>query len=114
TIIPVNYQGEINLNSKQFILEKNVFDVFSNENTEKLLKKISPDKIFVFGVATDYCVEAAVLGLIRRYNNVSIITDAVKGIYEYKCYRFFEEAENLGITLSTTDELLKGKLCVLQ
>ena len=48
----------------QIIIEKETFDVFSNPNTLDILKRLNPGKVVVFGVATDYCVKAAVLSLI--------------------------------------------------
>ncbi len=61
----------------QIILEKQDFDVFSNPMTEKLLKALPPRAV-VFGVATEYCVRAACLGLRRNNVQTVMISDAVR------------------------------------
>ena len=45
----------------QIIVEKQTLDLFDNPITARLLK-ILPKRAVVFGVATEYCVQAACLG----------------------------------------------------
>ena len=61
-------------------LEKQTTDVFSNPNTEELLRNLGADEFVVYGVATDFCVRDAVLGLLKRGYNVSIVGDATRAV----------------------------------
>jgi nicotinamidase/pyrazinamidase len=65
--------------------EKEVYSLFANPLAERFLKALfatfaEPPELFVYGVATDYCVKAAALGLRERGYATTVITDAVAGI----------------------------------
>ena len=54
------------LRGREFLLLKKHFDVFTNPNAEPLLELLDPDEVILFGVATDVCDDAAILGLLDR------------------------------------------------
>lgn len=60
--------------------EKQTFNVFSNPKAERYLQQLQPQKVVVYGVATDYCVKAAVEGLLERRFKVILLTDAIKAV----------------------------------
>ncbi len=63
------------------VILKDAFDVFKgNQHTEEILKRINPDLIVVYGVASDICVNYAVLGLAERGYNVIVVGDAIKSL----------------------------------
>jgi len=64
---------------RQVVVEKATFDVFTNPLTERLVR-VLPPRAVVFGVATEYCVKAACLGLRRLGVQVTLVSDAVRGI----------------------------------
>lgn len=68
--------------SKKFrnlIIRKDAFDVFSgNQNTDNVLKLLAPEKVFVYGVTTNVCVDYAVVGLAERGIDVFVVEDAIK------------------------------------
>jgi nicotinamidase/pyrazinamidase len=64
---------------RQIILQKQTLDVFDNPVTEKLLR-VLPAHAIVFGVATEYCVKLAVLGLRRLGFKVAVIRDAIQSL----------------------------------
>lgn len=68
------------LQHQQVIIEKQTYDVFDNPNTALLLQASGARRFVVFGVATDYCVLAAVLGLLRRGYKVSVVSDAIRAV----------------------------------
>jgi nicotinamidase/pyrazinamidase len=60
--------------------EKVTFSIFDNPSAEALLTSLSDYTFVVYGVATEYCVKAAVLGLCERGFEVIVINDAVAGV----------------------------------
>ncbi|OHB88268.1 MAG: hypothetical protein A3D13_00895, partial [Planctomycetes bacterium RIFCSPHIGHO2_02_FULL_40_12] len=54
------------LDHDQIIIEKQSYDIFGNTNIDKVIIQLYASDYVVFGVATDYCVKLAVLGLLRR------------------------------------------------
>lgn len=91
----------------QMILEKQTLDVFSNPNTEAVLTELGAEKFYVFGVATDYCVRTAVLGLRDRGYSVVVVTDAIRGISKENAEKALEEMKTRGARFTTTEEVLK-------
>jgi nicotinamidase/pyrazinamidase len=69
-------------NAKQFrniVIRKDAFDVFEgNPYTAKILSLLNPDKVFVYGVTTNVCVDKAVCGLVQRGYKVFVFENAIK------------------------------------
>jgi nicotinamidase/pyrazinamidase len=70
---------------RNIIITKDEFDVFTgNKNTDKILSLLTRDltikEIYVYGVATNVCVNFAVMGLLERGYDVVVISDAMKGL----------------------------------
>jgi nicotinamidase/pyrazinamidase len=68
------------LEGREFLLLKKSFDVFTNPHTERLLERLDPDEIVVFGVATDVCDDATIRGFLTRGLNVRFVEDAARGL----------------------------------
>ena len=68
------------LEGREFLLLKKNFDVFTNPHTERLLERLDPDVIVVFGVATDVCDDAAIRGFLARGLKVRFVEDAARGL----------------------------------
>jgi len=60
--------------------EKQTFSLFSNPQAADVLHHLHRKTAVVYGVATEYCVKAAVLGLRERGYNVLVVTDAIAGV----------------------------------
>lgn len=75
-----NYQDLCEIaKCKTIILSKDKFDIFTgNQYVEKLLEIIKPDVVYVSGVASNVCVNYAVLGLLERGIKVNVITNTIK------------------------------------
>jgi nicotinamidase/pyrazinamidase len=71
---------DLYLEGREFLLLKKSFDVFTNPNTERLLERLGPDEIVVFGVATDVCDDAAIRGFLARGLKVRFVEDAARGL----------------------------------
>ena len=63
-------------------LQKRDLDVFNRPDADELIARYNQHQptFVVYGVATDYCVRAAVEGLLRRDCRVAIVVDAVRAI----------------------------------
>ena len=88
------------------VFEKQTYDVMTN-HTLSLYKKhnktvgrdLSSITAIVYGVATDYCVRAAALGLRSMGLQVKVIEDAIRGITPKGVAETFAEFEKQGIEL---------------
>lgn len=91
--------------------EKEVYSLFANPLAEPFLRGLvallpSPPELFVFGVATDYCVKAAALGLAERGYRTALLTDAIAGITPEGTTAALDEMRRAGVRLTTSAELL--------
>ncbi len=94
------------LSGREFLLLKKSFDVFTNLNTERLLERLDPDEIVLFGVATDVCNDAAIRGFLARGRKVRFVEDAARGLDEGRvaaATAFWREG---GVEFSTADEVV--------
>ena len=90
---------------RQIILEKKTFDIFSNPNTIPLFKNI--DTVFVYGVATDYCVKAVCLGLLMLHKKVRLVSDTIKAVSAKEGRKTLKTLIAKGIKLIQTKTLIK-------
>jgi nicotinamidase/pyrazinamidase len=100
-LLPSLIQGK-----RELLLLKKNFDVFTNPNTEPLLAALDPDEIVVFGVATDVCDDAAILGFLRRGRRVRFVEDAARGLDEERVRECTGVWRERGVEFSTVDAML--------
>ncbi len=91
----------------QIVITKNTLNVFSNPNTAAVFDLFFPEEVYVFGVATDYCVKEAVEGLLKRNFSVFIVEDAVKEISQKEKKRLFSFWKNRGVRFIKTNRLIR-------
>ncbi len=101
--------SETVLNHEQIIVEKQSFDIFDNINVDKIVINLDVSDYVVFGVATDYCIKAAVLGLIRRGYKVSLVTDAVKAVTGEGEKGALIEMRDAGVVFVSTQDVIERK-----
>jgi nicotinamidase/pyrazinamidase len=91
------------------VVKKKVFDLFSNQWLEGLRRRgdFDGESCAVFGVATDYCVRACVLGLAEAGARVLLVEDAVRGVAGDTISRTIDEMRAAGVEFTSTDEVLK-------
>jgi nicotinamidase-related amidase len=75
---------------------KTTYDVFENPEFEKFIKEYGVKEAYVMGVATDYCVKAAVLGMIKLGVDCFVITNAIKGVSEDTTKAAMKEMKEAG------------------
>ena len=94
------------LDHEQIIVESQTFDIFESISTDKIVEKLDAHNYVVFGVATDYCVKAAVLGFLKRGYDVSLITDATKAITKEGEEKALKEMKEAGAVFTTTEDIM--------
>ena len=93
---------------ERFLIFKHKNDIFSNPNLKSILN--GTKEAYVYGVATDYCVKAAVLGLRSMGIETYVIKDAIKPVSKINEKKAFSLFKAKGAKFLTTYELLKKKL----
>jgi nicotinamidase/pyrazinamidase len=91
----------------RLLIEKQKYTAFSNPNLKSILKRTK--KAYVYGVATDYCVKAAVLGLRQMGVETYLIKDAIKPVFKKNEKKDFALFRKKGAKFLTTSQLLKRK-----
>ncbi len=64
----------------QIVFAKNTIDFFANEKLHCLLDELHAEHFVVYGLVTEYCVRATVLGLLERQARVDLVTDAIRSL----------------------------------
>lgn len=96
---------------REILVKKNLFDVFTNPNTEALLDALAPATIVVYGVATDVCDAFAIEGFLRRGDaKVVFVADAAKPIHADRGAKLVKEWRRRGVKLVRTADVLAGKV----
>jgi nicotinamidase/pyrazinamidase len=91
---------------REILLLKKSFDVFTNPNTDPLLTALDPDEIIVFGVATDVCDDAAILGFLQRGRRVRFVEDAARGLDATRTAACLALWRDRGVEFSTAEEVI--------
>ena len=84
------------------------YSAFDGTNLEERLREHGVDRVFVCGLATDYCVKATALEAAAHGFQTIVLTDAIAAV-NVKCT---DEADALremashGVRLATTDQLV--------
>lgn len=92
---------------QEIVIRKDDVNVFTNRNATTLFKVLEPDKIYVYGVVTEICVDRVVVGLMSRgYYNVCVITDAIKELPGTDKAKVLTNWQVLGVQLITSSELI--------
>jgi nicotinamidase/pyrazinamidase len=81
---------------------------FQDTRLGDLLRERGVDRLYVTGLATDYCVKNTVLDARREGFDVTVVEDAVRGVdvEPGDSERALEEMEEAGARLATSDEIL--------
>ncbi|AUX22936.1 isochorismatase [Sorangium cellulosum] len=94
--------------------EKEVYSLFANPLAEGVVRDLvaalgAGTELVVYGVATDYCVRAAALGLARRGYRTTVLTDATAGITEAGVAAALSEMRAAGVSLATSSAVLGAR-----
>jgi len=89
-------------------LEKTRYDIFSRPDAGEVFSRFERERgpfvnFVVYGVATDFCVRAAVLGLRERGHRVLVVVDAVWAIDQAAEASQFAQFVKVGAVLTLTE-----------
>jgi nicotinamidase/pyrazinamidase len=87
---------------REFLLLKQSTDVFTNPNAAALLDYLQPGEVVVFGVATDVCDHAAIVGMRDRGWKVAFVEDAAGGLSDERVAACTAEWRERGVRFTTT------------
>jgi len=112
---PITYDDqkieEIIKSKGPIYFRKNRFDVFTNPNAKKVLEKLNPKKIVIYGVAADVCVKHAIEGLLNEGKyDIYLVIDAIEGIDEERTRKLVEDWAKKGVKAVTTSAILNGEI----
>lgn len=100
-------ETDLNLLDNNIVITKNKFDIFEgNPYTNKFLDFINPDIAIVYGVATNVCVNCAVLGLRKRGVEVIVIKDAIKELPKLPVKEIYDQWDLKGVGFLTVNEII--------
>ena len=93
-------------NADQILLEKQTYDVFTNPSAPGIFEAADGDEYIVYGVATDYCVKAATVGLLERGYKVTVVRDAIAAVAPETGEESIALMEEMGAAFKTTHEVV--------
>jgi nicotinamidase/pyrazinamidase len=96
------------LRGREFLLLKKSFDVFTNPNAERLLSRLDPAEVILFGVATDVCNDAAIRGLLARGRKVTFVEEASRGLDEARALACTTAWREAGVRFASVDDVVAG------
>jgi nicotinamidase/pyrazinamidase len=106
---------EVLAHSGDFLLLKQSLDVFTNANVPTLLRTLEPERIVVYGVATDYCDKYVVEGLLRLLpqSALYLVTDAIRAIYPEDGDRLVAAWSKRGVRMVTAQQIVERNVLAL-
>jgi nicotinamidase/pyrazinamidase len=90
---------------RELLVLKKTYSAFSNPNLEPLLEALDPDEVLVFGVATDVCNHAAIMGLLARGRKVAFVEDASRGLSEERVAAALDRWRAGGVRFTSSTEV---------
>lgn len=105
TPYPPGHIPDLIRDRRELLVLKKTYSAFSNPNLDPLLDALDPNEVLVFGVATDVCNHAAIMGLLARGRKVAFVEDASRGLSEERVAASLRQWRAAGVRFTTTDEV---------
>jgi nicotinamidase/pyrazinamidase len=106
-VVELKEVKDLEIKSNRIIIKKRELDFFKDPRVVKIIKVLNKQNFIVFGVATDYCVKSAGLGLLKENFSVYLVEDAIKGINIEKAQNDLKIMLDNGATLIKTEEVIR-------
>jgi len=94
----------------EIVIKKQALDPFSNPATDVIVSLLDPEVVIVYGVAQDFCVNQAVIGLTDRRRRVCVVRDATKPINAYGAMQCEAEWRRRGVEFATTADVVAQRV----
>jgi nicotinamidase/pyrazinamidase len=102
--------------AREVVLYKNEFDIYSgNPHANTVIQVLNPARVIHYGVATNVCVDQAVMGNLKRDLEVIVVSDAMKDLPHLvgtplETKKVLDRWQKNGVKLVTTKDLLEGSV----
>lgn len=91
---------------QEILIHKREFSAFSNPNLDAVLNILAPERVVVFGVATDICVAAMIDGLLERDTpEIVVCIDACAGLDDNRIGELLQTWQDEGVEITSVDRL---------
>ncbi|MGH7531942.1 MAG: cysteine hydrolase family protein [Gemmatimonadales bacterium] len=89
---------------------KHWFDVFTNLNVPAVIETIAPERIVLYGVATDVCDKYAIDGLRERFRGIELwfVADAARAIHPEQVDGLLDRWATAGVRRTDSAAVLGG------
>lgn len=107
---PAELAATVGAHDGDILFLKHWFDVFTNPNVLPVVDALAPGRIVLYGVALDVCNRYALDGLMTHRPDIplALVTDATRAIDASRAEGLLSDWHARGVTLTTTDEVLRG------
>lgn len=95
----VELPADVVIISKATEPDKEAYSGFEDTNLADILREKGIRKVYICGVATEYCVKATALDALKHGFEVYLLSDAVKGINPDGEKRALEEMRKAGVKI---------------
>jgi nicotinamidase/pyrazinamidase len=87
--------------------DEEAYSGFQGTDLAAVLQRRGIQRVFVGGLATDYCVKATALDAVKHGFEVAVLEDAIRGVEVQPgdCARALDEMKRAGVRLTRTDDL---------
>lgn len=93
--------------ARNIIIYKDAFNVFEgNKQTGAILTILEPEIVVVYGVASNVCVDYAVMGIIERGRKVIVVEDAIKELPNSAINDTYVHWISKGAIITTTKDIV--------
>ncbi|NCN86805.1 cysteine hydrolase [archaeon] len=94
--------------SQEIVIYKDFFNIFEgNRFTKQVLDALNPNRIIIYGVASDVCVDQAIKGLRAMNKEVYVPVDAIKELDPNGLEELLNKWLFHGVKLTKTEDIMK-------
>jgi len=105
-VVVPNREGDLALgDAQQIVVEKQTVDAFQTHTFARIVRRLNPDRIVVYGVVTEICVLHAVRGLLPFGKPIVVVIDAIRSLTAQASRGALEEMRAGGAILATAAEV---------
>lgn len=109
-VAAARYERSLERDDVALYFEKDLYSLFDNPNADPIVRRLGGEGALfqIYGVATDYCVKAAALGIRERCPacGIQLVTDAVKPVTSGGGEQAIAQMRSAGIELIDTASAL--------